>query len=200
VIIFFISLSTGSLLLGAAAPETRAAGPAGLYREKCALCHDAGATGAPRLDRPAEWTQRAAKGYAGLLRSALLGVPGTAMLPKAGFPELTEAELAGAVRYMMARVGLPPDLAPAAQATVQPAAPSFEARVDDAALSLAAAQALLLAKVGGVQVEARGGKVVLKGVVDDAAAAARAKRAVQGVAGVREIEDRLVSADVFEHD
>ena len=76
----------------------------------------------------------------------------------------------------------------------------FEARVDDATLALSVVQALLGAQVGGVQVEARNGRVVLKGVVDDAAAVARAMRAAQTVAGVREIEDRLVSADVFEHD
>ena len=42
------------------------------------------------------------------------GIPGTAMLPKAGFPELTEAQVAGVVRFMMASVNLPPDLPAAA--------------------------------------------------------------------------------------
>jgi cytochrome c5 len=188
---------SGSLLLPAAA----AAAPADAYKTKCALCHDAGATGAPRLGEPADWAKRAAKGYAGLLRSALQGLPGTAMLPKAGFPEMTEAEVAGVVRYMLASVKLPPDL-PAAPQPAPPAKPyvPFEARVDDATLAMAVVQALHGAKVGGVQVEARNGRVVLKGVVDDAAAIARAKRAAQGVTGVREIEDRLVAADVFEHD
>jgi cytochrome c5 len=197
VTIFYISLSASLLL-----PAAQAAGPAETYKEKCALCHDAGATGAPRLGLPRDWTQRVQKGYAGLLRSALQGMPGTAMLPKAGFPELTESEIAGVVRYMLASVNLPPDLAPgeAAELAPQRSPASFEARVDDATLALSVVQALLGAKVGGVQVEARNGRVVLKGVVDDAAAAARAKRAAQGVAGVREIEDRLVSADVFEHD
>ena len=194
--ILCISVS-GSLLLPAAA-----AAPADAYKTKCALCHDAGATGAPRLGEPADWAKRAAKGYAGLLRSALQGMPGTAMLPKAGFAEMTEAEVAGVVRYMLASVKLPPDLAAAAPEPAPPAKPyvPFEARVDDATLAMSVVQALLGAKVGGVQVEARNGRVVLKGVVDDAAAIARAKRAAQGVTGVREIEDRLVSADVFEHD
>ena len=120
-----------------------------VYKEKCALCRDAGATGAPR-----------------------------------------------------ASVDLPPDLPAAAPASAPAAKPyvPFEARVDDATLALSVVQALLGARVGGVQVEARNGRVVLKGVVDDAAAAARAKRAAQSVTGVREIEDRLVSADAFERD
>lgn len=169
---------------------------------KCALCHDSGATNAPRSGRPSDWTQRADKGFAGLMRSALQGVPNTAMLPKAGFPELTESEIADAVRYMMASAGLPPDLPPRAAPQPPPpgASASFEARVDDAKLAMTVAEALLLARVGGVQIEARNGRVVLKGVVNDAATAARALRATRGVAGVRDIENRLVSADIFEHD
>ena len=202
VIILFISLSGGSVLLGAPALESRAAGPADTYKEKCALCHDGGATGAPRLGLPQDWAKRAQKGYAGLLRSAMQGMPGTAMLPKAGFAELTETEVAGVVRYMLASVNLPGDLAPGEAAELAPlrSPGSFEARVDDATLALSVAQALAQAKVGGVQIEAKNGRVVLKGVVNDAATAARAKRTVQGVAGVRELEDRLVPAEVFEHD
>jgi hypothetical protein len=181
----------------------RAATGAEVYKVKCALCHDSGATSAPRSGRPSDWTKRAEKGFAGLMRSALQGVPNTAMLPKAGFPELTESEIADAVRYMLASAGLPPDLPPRATAPEPPppgAGASFEARVDDAKLAMSVAEALLLARVGGVQIEARNGRVVLKGVVDDAAAAARALRATQGVAGVRGVENRLVSADIFEHD
>jgi cytochrome c5 len=190
-----------SLLLLACSPAAPAASGAEVYKVKCALCHDGGATGAPRAGLPSDWTRRAQKGYAGLLRSALRGIPGTAMLPKAGFPELTETEVADAVRYMLAGVNLPQDLAAAAPEPPLPKAPgSFGARVDDATLALAVAEALVGARVGGVQVEARDGKVVLKGVVDDAATAKRALQAVNGVAGVRAIENRLVGADIFEHD
>ena len=89
-------------------------------------------------------------------------------------------------------------------AQAQPAAPraprSTAALVDDTTLALEVATALQKARIGGVQIEARSGRVTLKGVVDDAAAARRALQAAQSVAGVREIENRLVSADVFEHD
>jgi cytochrome c5 len=202
VTISFPSLIAASLLLLACVPAARGASGAEVYKVKCALCHDGGATSAPRSGTPADWTRRSEKGYAGLLRSALQGVPGTAMLPKAGFPELTESEVAGAVRHMLALAGLPPDL-PASAAPAAPASrpsSSFEARVDDARLALSVADALLLARVGGVQIEARDGRVVLKGVVDDAATAKRALQAASRVAGVRSIENRLVGADIFEHD
>ena len=65
---------------------------------------------------------------------------------------------------------------------------------------MSVADALVNAKIGGVQVVAREGRITLKGVVDDAAALARALKAAQGVAGVRGIENRLVSAEIFEHD
>jgi len=191
------------LLALLAALVSLSASASDVYKQKCALCHDGGATGAPRAGRPADWAKRSEKGFAGLMRSALRGVPNTAMLPKAGFPELTESEIADALRYMMASAGLPPDL-PATVSAPEPPLPgasaSFEARVDDAKLSLSVAEALILARVGGVQIEARNGRVVLKGVVDDAAAAKRALQATRSVAGVREVESRLVSADVFEHD
>ena len=171
-----------------------------VYKAKCALCHDAGATGAPRIGQPADWRKRADKGYTGLLRSALQGVPGSAMLPKAGFPELGEDEVAGAVQYMLATVNLTRDLPAATPAPAGSATASTFVRVDDVTLALSIADALVSAKIGGVQIEARDGRITLKGVVDDAAAAARALKAAQAVPGVRQIENRLVSAEIFEHD
>jgi len=171
-----------------------------LYKAKCALCHDAGSTGAPRVGFPADWRKRADKGYAGLLRSALQGVPGTAMLPKAGFPELGEDQVAGAVQYMLSTVNLTKDLPAAAPAPAGSGSAAAFVRVDDITLALSIADALVSAKIGGVQIEARDGHVTLKGVVGDAAAAARALNVAQAVPGVRQIENRLVSAEIFEHD
>ena len=191
---------SGSLLLPALPFAALAASGADTYKAKCALCHDAGATAAPRVRQPGDWKERAAKGYAGLLRSALQGVPGTAMLPKAGFPELPADDVAEAVRYMLSTVDLPPDLPASVAAVEPPPGGAALARVDDATLAMDVAAALLRARVGGVQIEVRSGRITLKGVVDDAAAARRALQAAQAVAGVREIENRLVSADIFEHD
>src|SRR5262245_50785153 len=170
-----------------------------VYKAKCALCHDGGATGAPRAGRPADWTKRAEKGYAGLLGSALKGVPSTAMLPKAGFPELTDAEVAEAVRYLLATVKLDETLAAApANSPPPPRAPLRP--VDDVTLAVAVADALVKVKIGGVKIEARDGRITRMGMVDDAKAAQRALEAAQAVPGVREIENRLVSAEIFEHD
>jgi osmotically-inducible protein OsmY len=46
-----------------------------------------------------------------------------------------------------------------------------------------------------VQIEAREGRITLKGKVESTAVVQRALQAAQGVAGVREVENRLVSAD-----
>jgi cytochrome c5 len=199
VIILWISRFASLLLLGFSSAAPAASGLE-TYRAKCSLCHDSGATGAPRIGLPADWRKRADKGYAGVLRSALQGVPGTAMLPKAGFPELGDDEVAAAVQYMLATVNLTADLPAATPAPPGRPAASTLVRVDDVTLALAVADALVSAKIGGVQIEAREGRVTLKGMVDDAAAAARALKAAQAVAGVREIENRLVSAEIFEHD
>jgi len=91
------------------------------------------------------------------------------------------------------------DLAPAQPAAAPPPR-STAALVDDTTLALEVAAALQKARIGGVQIEARSGRVTLKGVVDDAAAARRALQAAQGVAGVREVENRLVSAEILERD
>jgi cytochrome c5 len=199
-IVILVVSRFASLLLPALPSAALAASGAETYKAKCALCHDAGATSAPRVRQPGDWTERAAKGYAGLLRSALQGVPGTAMLPKAGFPELPADDVAEAVRYMLSTVNLPPDLPASAAAQAPRSSGPVLALVDDATLAMDVAAALLKARVGGVQIEARSGRITLKGVVDDAAAARRALQAAQAVGGVREIENRLVSADIFEHD
>ena len=189
-----------SLLLPALPLAALAASGAQTYQAKCARCHDAGANAAPRVGQPGDWKERAAKGYAGLLRSALQGMPGTAMLPKAGFAELPADDVAEALRYMLSTVGLPPDLPAAEAPPARPRAALPGAAVDDATLAMDVAAALLRARIGGVQIEARGGRITLKGVVDDAAAARRALQAARTVAGVREIEDRLVSAGISERD
>src|SRR5690554_5536869 len=116
-----------------------------------------------------------------MLPFAALPASGAETLPRAGFPKLPAADVAEA---------------PAVKARPAPA----PAGVDDVTLAVAVADALVRARIGGVQIEARGGRITLKGVVGDAAAARRALQAARSVAGVREIEDRLVSAEVVEPD
>jgi hypothetical protein len=170
-----------SLLPLAFSSDAAAASAADTYKAKCALCHDSGATGAPRVGLPADWRQRADKGYAGLLRSAMQGVHAAATPP--------EDDVAAALRYMLSTVNLAADL-PAASAPR-----SAALQVDDSTLALAVADALLNAKIGGVQILARGGRITLTGKVENAAAAARALKAAQSTPGVRDVENRLVSPE-----
>ncbi|HEY2336277.1 MAG TPA: BON domain-containing protein [Burkholderiales bacterium] len=86
-----------------------------------------------------------------------------------------------------------PAQAPKPLTVIDPAA-------DDLKLALDVAEALQEAKIGGVQIQARGGRVMLKGALADAKAVARAVEIAKHVPGVRQIEDRLVAADLFEHD
>src|SRR4026207_2508996 len=78
-------------------------------RAKCARCHDAGADKAPRIGVPEDWKARFSKGRESLLRSAIKGVPGSAMVPKGGFFQLPDPEGAQAGASMLARAGFNPE-------------------------------------------------------------------------------------------
>jgi cytochrome c5 len=148
-----------------------------VYRDKCAMCHDAGTDKAPRIGAPEDWKARFAKGREGLLRSAIKGVPGTAMAAKGGFFQLPDAEVAEAVDYMLARAGFNPD---------------------DAAMARDVREALERAHIFGVRVECTDGAVVLTGVTEDADAVRTAVAAARAVPGVREVEHRVSPAAVFQ--
>jgi len=92
-----------------------------------------------------------------------------------------------AVALALAFAGAAPAQAPKPLPAIDPAA-------DDLKLALDVAEALREAKIGGVQIQARAGHVVLKGVPADASAAARAVDIAKRVPGVKEVEDRLVAA------
>ena len=148
-----------------------------IYQDKCAMCHDAGTDKAPRIGVPEDWKARFPKGREALLRATIKGVPGTAMAPKAGFSQLSEAELADAVDYMLARAGFNPE---------------------DAAIAHSVRDALERARILGVRVECTDGAVVLTGVGEDSDAVRSAGAAARAVPGVREVETRVAPAAVFE--
>jgi cytochrome c5 len=148
-----------------------------IYNDKCAMCHDAGADKAPRVGAPEDWKARFAKGREGLLRSAIKGVPGTAMAPKGGFFQLPDAEVAEALDYMLARAGFNPE---------------------DAAMARDVREALERAHILGVRVECTDGAVVLTGVAEDPDAVRAAAAAARAVPGVREVEVRVSPAAVFQ--
>ncbi len=98
-----------------AAPVVRTS--EGVVQAQCATCHKDGKDGAPRIgDRPA-WTARMAKGLDTLVASA---VHGHGPMPsRGGMPDLSSADIRGAILYMF-NYGLPP---PPPQAPVAAADP-----------------------------------------------------------------------------
>jgi cytochrome c5 len=165
------------IILAAAAPSVAAETGEEIYRDKCAMCHDAGADKAPRIGVPEDWKARFSKGRESLLRSAIKGVPGSAMAPRGGFSQLADGEVAQAVDYMLARAGFNPE---------------------DAAIARNVREALERAHILGVRADCTDGAVVLTGVAEDPDAVRAAVAAARAVPGVREVENRVSPAAVFQ--
>ena len=72
----------------------------------CKRCHATGQAGAPRLGDREAWRPRMAQGEPTLLRHALEGFEGpagTEMPARGGNPKLGDAEVLGALHYMLSR-------------------------------------------------------------------------------------------------
>ena len=230
-----------------------AATPEENYTRLCAVCHQPGANGAPKVGDEAEWTQRLRRGKSMVYRDALEGVPFTAMTAKAGHKELSDADVKAIVDYMIRATALPPAALEAAarydrlgvtdrdflrhdanfdgflsqdELANDPvllhdlarfdrdrdgrldqgeylAAETALAReraavdVDDPALASAVREAL--SKVKGLslehtRIEIKAGVVAIIGIVDTPEIAFRAHDAVKRIAGVKRIDNRLISA------
>ena len=74
-----------------------------VYKDACAVCHAAGAAGAPKLADTAAWAPRIKTGYEALLKSVMNGKG--AMPARAGNPDLQDAELGRAVVYIANNAG-----------------------------------------------------------------------------------------------
>ena len=84
------------------AAATAAAGPKSgdqVYNSNCVACHGTGAAGAPKLGDTVAWAPRIAAGMDSLLANATNGLK--AMPPKGLCMTCSEAELQGAVEYMV---------------------------------------------------------------------------------------------------
>ncbi len=82
-----------------------AAGKSGeeVYKAVCAMCHAAGLMNAPKFGDKTQWEPRIKQGHATLVTNATKGIR---MMPaKGGNPTLTDAEVAGAVKYMANTAG-----------------------------------------------------------------------------------------------
>jgi cytochrome c5 len=73
---------------------------------RCAACHSTGLRGAPGIGDSVAWQGRAAKGLGALVRNSIDGVR-WGMPARGGAPELTTAEIEGAVIEMLRRSGGP---------------------------------------------------------------------------------------------
>lgn len=72
-----------------------------VYDKTCAMCHANGVAGAPRLGNADDWGPRIARGVSSLYTSALQGTA-KGMPPKGG-GDYTDAEIKGAVDFMVAK-------------------------------------------------------------------------------------------------
>ncbi len=72
-----------------------------IYRQSCAVCHDKGVAGAPKLGDATAWSTRLAQGMDALYASSLRGKG--AMPAKGGNPSLADADVKAAVDFMAAQ-------------------------------------------------------------------------------------------------
>lgn len=74
-----------------------------VVKAACIMCHAAGLMNAPKIGDKAQWQPLIAQGYETLVKHALEGIR---MMPaKGGNPALSDAEVAGAVKYMANAAG-----------------------------------------------------------------------------------------------
>jgi len=101
-------------LRDASAPRVLRAGQE-VYKAQCAVCHDAGVAGAPKLGDAGAWAPRVATGYETLLTSALKG---KGAMGAQGGGEFSDLEIGRAVVYLTNNSGanLPEPQAPAPEA------------------------------------------------------------------------------------
>jgi cytochrome c5 len=64
----------------------------------CAACHGTGALGSPKVHNKADWAPRLKQGMDTLLKHAIHGI--RSMPPRGGNPDLSDADLKAAIKYM----------------------------------------------------------------------------------------------------
>jgi cytochrome c5 len=69
-----------------------------VYKAVCTMCHAAGLMNAPKFGDKGMWAPRVAQGYDTLVKNAVNGI--RSMPARGGNAALTDAEVAGAVKYM----------------------------------------------------------------------------------------------------
>ncbi len=103
-----------AVLLWISCGSVPAASTADLYMKNCAVCHLPGIAGAPQVGDKVDWSRRVRPGMTLLYRSAVEGIPNTAMTAKGGHADLTDPEIRAIVDYMLAATALDRDVLAAA--------------------------------------------------------------------------------------
>ena len=100
--------AAGPQVAAAETPEPVEAAMTGpqVYNEACIACHGAGIGGAPQFGSAEAWGPRVEQGIDTLIQHALHGYQGQTgfMPPKGGRLDLSDEEVANAVRYMAEQV------------------------------------------------------------------------------------------------
>jgi cytochrome c5 len=97
--IVYIVNASGGHWVEPAGPRRAGRSGAQIVQSHCFLCHASGFDGAPRIGERADWVPRTTLGIDPLVRTAIRGHRG--MPPRGGDASLTDAELRGAVIYMV---------------------------------------------------------------------------------------------------
>jgi cytochrome c5 len=97
---FYIGLIGIASLVAAGNAAAQAKGDE-IYKKSCAVCHDGGIAGAPKLGDKAGWAPRIKQGKDALYAIAIKGKPGTGMVAKGGNSSLSDAEVKAAVDFMI---------------------------------------------------------------------------------------------------
>jgi cytochrome c5 len=85
------------MVLGAAHAQSERTGEQ-IVKQQCSHCHEAGVSGAPRIDDRAAWAPRMKRGLDATVRSAIKGHG--KMPARGGLVDLTDSELRAAILYM----------------------------------------------------------------------------------------------------
>ena len=99
---FYIGLLGVASLIAAGNAAAQAKGD-DIYKKTCAVCHDQGIAGAPKLGDKAAWAPRIKQGKEALYTVGLKGKPGTGMVAKGGNSSLSDADVKAAVDFMMSK-------------------------------------------------------------------------------------------------
>jgi cytochrome c5 len=108
-----LAACTALALAGPARAQTGERTGEQIVRAQCAKCHQAGVSGAPKIDDRTAWSQRMKSGLDATVRSAIKGHG--KMPARGGMADLTDAELRDAILYMFYPAGAALKTAPPAE-------------------------------------------------------------------------------------